>query len=343
MGSSYLAPLQELQQILAEIRIESNDCFVFGGERVQVTQNTSSVEPALAQDAPLLARLQELLYQRCYCSRLGSGRSIPQPALPNVGNLLPELSRANTSASRWDANWRVTLVENTGRLWAEKGGLLRVFQPGEFINFAEAGSPTKVGLMVSVYLPRESTAAQPGLYFAFGETVSSSDNLDLFRLYWNIDAEGVLDLLRHISLDLNRFQVPFQFKAPIWRQGYSRRDAAVLYVKKRYYSLVTELAKTWREECRSHMRDDVPLFTLFVAPGLSLAEDPETGESFGMNRCRHIAEALWSAYNRRLERTEYGGAVDEQFKRYGIDPDRPYLNAGSVDIYTNKSRVSVNQ
>jgi HopA1 effector protein family len=330
---------EQLRQILSEIRILSPECFVFAGERVNVATPASQAASSLAQNSTLVLQLQEYLYQRCYCVAFGSGMAAQKQPASGAEEFLGQLSRANLSVSRWDANWRVLQVENTGKVWAEKGGVMRIFQPGEFVNFADAGSPVRVGSAVSVYIFRESTTFQPGLYFAFGETVTSSDNLDLFRLYWNIHAPGVLSLLRLISRDLNRFQVPFQFKSPVLPQGYARRDAAVLYLKKRFHALVRELAAAWSQECSSQLRDGVPLFTLPLARGLGLAEDPETGESFGMNRCRHLAEAVWNAHIRSLPETQHLHAVKEQFEQHGLDFSRPYLNAGSVDLYTAETHA----
>jgi hypothetical protein len=329
---------QELKRILSEINILSPESFVFSGEEVKTTSPaTSTGSPSTGGTATLVLRLQEYLYQRSYCAALYSDMTV-QHSLSGSEEFIRELSQANASTSRWDANWRITQVENTGRIWAEKGGVLRMFQPGEFVNFADAGSPLRAGSTVSAYILRESTTVQPGLYFAFGETVSASDNFDLFRLYWNIDAAGVLRLLRITSRDLNRFQVPFQFKCSIWPQGYSRRDAAVLYVKKRYYEIVSTLAKAWSRECASSLREDVPIFTLQLASGLGLAEDPETGESFGMNRCRHVAEALWNAHLRGLLGEERLCAVKEKFQQQNLDFQRPYLNPGSVDLYAPEQR-----
>jgi hypothetical protein len=328
---------QQLQQILAEIRIVSPESFVFAGEEVKASAAPAPGATSPVQNSPLVLRLQEYLYRRCYCATMHSDTAPPQPASGSE-EFVRELSQANASVSRWDASWRVSQVESNGQIWAEKGGVLRVFQPGEFVNFADAGSPIRIGSTISTYIARESTTVQPGLYFAFGETVGPSDPMDLFRLYWNVDARGVVALLRLVTRDLNRFQVPFQFKSSVWPQGYARRDAAVLYVKKRFYSLVSRLAVAWSQLCAESLRDDVPLFTLPIAPGLGLAEDPETGESFGMNRCRHVAEALWSAHTRSLPVDAYLGAVKEQFEQHKLNFQRPYLNPGSVDLYRPGAR-----
>jgi hypothetical protein len=325
---------EEMGHIVATVQILSPAVFLFAGERVDVEETASPAATSLAQNPPLVMRLQQHLYQHCYCNALGTRPAQPSPMAATGEDFLAQLSQANLSRSRWDANWQVTRVENTGQVWAEKAGVLRICQPGEFVNYSGAGTPVRVGNQITVYLFKESTTLQPGCYFAFGETAASSDSLDIFRFYWDINEIGVLQLLRGVSRDLNHFQVPFQFKSPVWPLGYMRRDAAVLYVRKRFYRLVRELAAAWLQECAAHLRNDVPLFTLALAPGLGLAEDPETGESFGMNRCRHLAEAIWNAHNQGLPVELRLEAVKEHFRRHGLDFRRPYLNPGSVDQYS---------
>jgi len=325
----------EIRHIVDAIQVLSSTAFLFAGERVDAEEKAWSA--ATSQNLPIVTRLQQHLYQHCYCNAFGSTLHQAPPATVTSEDFLAQLSQANMSRSRWDSNWKVTRVETTGQVWAEKSGVARIVQPGEFVNYSGAGTPVRPGNQISVYVFKESTTLQPGCYFAFGETVISSDSLDIFRLYWDIDEVGVLQLLRSLSRDLNRFQVPFQCKSPVWPQGYMRRDAAVLYLKKRFYPVVRELADRWLRECSAHLRGGVPLFTLRLAPGLGLGEDPETGESFGMNRCRHVAEAIWNAHTQGISESQRPHAVKEHFRQHGLDFDRPWLNPGSVDQYSSQA------
>jgi hypothetical protein len=326
---------EELAQIVSAVEIASPTLLVFAGKSIAITENTLAPAPALAAIPPIVAQLQNTLYQKCYCLRFSSAAHGPASTamLPDPG-FVAQLSKANAGSSRWDASWQVRRIENTGQIWAEKAGVVRVLQPGEFMNFNGQGLALKKGDSVSYYAARESTVIQPGLYFAFGETVMGSDHLDVVRFYWNIESAGALPLTQTITRTLNRFQVPFQFKCSIYPQGFDRRDSAVLYVHKRFHAIVRELSGGWSQECGPHLRDDVPLFTLPVGKGIGLAEDPGTGESFGMNRCRHIAEAIWNAHSSGIPRQEYLRELKQHFHKHGLDPARPYLNTGSVDHYS---------
>lgn len=325
----------ELSQMASAVEIISPTLLNFGGRSVPVVENAQAPTPALAQAPPIVTQLQNTFYQECYCRRFSPEAQYPAAAPFSADpGFVTQLAQANASASRWDAGWQVRRIESTGQIWAEKAGVVRILQPGEYMNFNGQGTLLKKGDTVSYHAPRESTAVQPGVYFAFGESVMGSDHMDVIRLYWNIDSDGALKLMREITWTLNRFQLPFQFKCSIYRQGFERRDAAVLYVHKRFYGIVRELSEAWRRACAPHLRDDVPLFTLPAGKGVGVAEDPGTSESFGMNRCRHVAEAIWNAYSNGVPGHEYLREVKQHFHKHGLELARPYLNPGSVDHYT---------
>lgn len=326
---------EELSRIVSAIEIASPMLLIFAGKQIAATESAQSTTPALAQMPAIVAQLQNTLYQECYCRRFSPAAPVPAfTAIVPDPSFVAQLSKSNASTSRWDAGWQVRRVENTGQIWAEKAGVVRILQPGEYMNFQGQGTQLKKGDLVSYYAARESTVIQPGLYFAFGETVMGSDHLDVVRFYWNLENDGALRLMQLVTRTLNRFQVPFQFKCSVYPQGYDRRDAAVLYVHKRFHAIVRGLISTWAQECGSNLRDDVPLFTLPVARGVGLAEDPGTGESFGMNRCRHVAEAVWNAHSNGIPRHEYLRELQQHFHKHGLDPARLYLNAGSLDHYS---------
>ena len=91
-------------------------------------------------------------------------------------------------------------------------------------------------------------------------------------------------------------------------------------------------------ENQSHFKSEIPLFTMELAPGVGLAEEPDKKfaiqESFGMNRCQVIANGLLAAWQQGDNSTEGRmRAILEQFSLLGIDWQRPYLNANSEDVY----------
>ncbi|HEY6346018.1 MAG TPA: T3SS effector HopA1 family protein [Bryobacteraceae bacterium] len=255
------------------------------------------------------------------------------PSTLNDAVWIESLSRANQSRERWEDGWQTLASMPGGQVIARRGSLTRVLAPGEFVNLSGSGMHLAPGSTVRVYVPRESGAVQPAYYFAFGETSpDSSDELSTVRFYWNVSAEGAAELLRILSAQLNRWQVPFRFKTGAHPAMLSRRDSAVLYVPRRCAPFTHELLAERLERIGPFLRADVPVFTLRLDKGLAFAEDPGTQESFGMSRCRILAQGLWMAYlegARNLE--ERFAAVERHFRSEGIALERPWLNPGSAD------------
>ena len=303
----------QLAAILQSIVITPPNAFEFAGKQfVQDDENAA------------IQSLKDSLYQHCYCRRF-EGVPAENPAGIS-GSLWEELSAANAGRPHWETGWEVFHVDASGSIMAQKNGVSRTFWPGEFVTYDGPGAGPRISSRVDVYFATESRNMQPGFYFAFGETFGEDpDSSDLVRFYWDIEAAGAVPLTRGLTRALNRFQVPFRFKCLNDRGVYGRLDPAVLFINRRYFRIAADLIAPIREELAEHLRPDTPLFTKRLAPGLGFAEDPGDGGSFGMHRCRLLAEAIW--------REPSIDGIVKAFESNGISIDRPYLNTGSIDQY----------
>ena len=232
-----------------------------------------------------------------------------------------------------DMGWAVETVPGDGSVIATKHTARRRFSPGEFLTQRNPGGKPEGGDPILVHAPVEGKAnPSDAFFFAFGETVSPfGQSEDLIRFYWNISADGAPSLVSLITGELNRFQIPFRFKCPGRESEYYRLDCAVLYVHKCYWPIVSKLARRIHKQIVEDLCPGTPPLTRPLAHGLSLAEDPGEGRSFGMHRCTLLARAA-------LELRQNPGAdpldlADRHFREAGLDLRVPYLNPGSEDIY----------
>jgi hypothetical protein len=135
-------------------------------------------------------------------------------------------------------------------------------------------------------------------------------------------------------MNLNKYNIPFSFKCLNNSALFIRNDASVLYVGKPYYKIVTQILIPVYSEIKNELNIEVPEFTKELNAGLGLAEDPGTGESFGMSRCSLIAQGMYNAYQSGSATTEkIMNQIKEVFDARGMQINKPYLNAGSNDIY----------
>jgi hypothetical protein len=329
-----LAP--SLARALRSLTILSPAQYSFAGQTIDVPPPASApAAGGLQPQHAMIAALQAQLYGTVY-NRHFDGRGVVPPA--TFTDIADELSRANAGRERWDHGWQVFQTAPNGVIQAHKHGKAQMFYPGQYQPLGAApGAQAAIqnGAFVSVYLAKEMRAFQDGFYIVLGEQVQPwYEQVTLVRVYWHVDAPGAETLVRETTRRFNRFQVPFRFKCLSYRELYDRYDAAVLFVGRRQWDITALLIRELYDKVKDRLKPETPLFTKRIAAGLSLAEDPGNGESFGTSRCRLVAEGLWNAYARGLQ-TEAARIEDvtAAFVRAGIAPDRPWLAPGSVDLY----------
>ena len=319
-----------LDRVLAAVAILSPQHFTFEGETVPAVPQPGGWSGLPAPANPLVAALEQQIYNRFFCRDSQPPAYTPADPTP----FIQRLSQANPGQDRWEPGWRINRVGPAGQVMAEKHGRFIELWPGQYV-VQSGGGPPQQGQAITAYFPRESITAQPGFFFVFSDVpVAWDEPFSMVRLYWNVTAEGSPELLSRLAGRLNRFQVPFRFKALADPAGYDRFDSAVLYVSRRWFHLAADVAAEVHGGLNGHMAEGTPLFSKPLARGLAFAEDPGNGESFGMSRCRLLAEALWSAWTRGLIRPEDRLAeVARWFAGHGLSLERPWLNRASVDLY----------
>lgn len=303
----------------------------FGAGQSPMWASHSSGEP------PLVVDLQTRIYDEAYCRPLGSRTEPPMDA----ASIIEPLSAANAGRDRWESGWTIAQAMPNGHVMARKGDAAHLFAPDEYA-LAQHGHAHNhghqhpaPGAPIHVRFARESRTQQPGFYIVNGETPApfGSDSR-MTRIYWHIAESGAVPIVRAVSTLLNRYEVPFRFKTLSYSGVYTRADAAVLFFAARYYQVIMKLLPSIRAEIASHLRPPTPLLTARVHDGIALAEDPATGESFGMSRSRLVAQAIWDAYARGMQGEE--SRMQElaiQFQRHGLSLERPHLRAASADYH----------
>jgi hypothetical protein len=322
--------VEEVLAVIRAVEILSPSAVRVGAERMERVPAAPAERGEADSGAWTIRLLTEALYVRAYARRLDWP---PSPATAGADDLLPLLTAANPGRERWETGWQVKQALGTGRIVAERHGAARLLWPGEFLASGAPGMPPGPGAAITLWRPRESATLQPGFYFVFGEA-GWEDAAPLLRVYWNVTAEGAPALTAALAGTLNRWGVPFRYKCLSRAGSYPRTDSAVLYVARRAWPLVRELLAPVHAEVAAWLGEDVPLFSRRLGRGMSAAEDPGTGDSFGMSRCRLLAEGLCAAWRAgRTGTRERLEAVRASFANAGASLEAPWLTAGSHAAY----------
>ncbi|QDU66527.1 T3SS effector HopA1 family protein [Engelhardtia mirabilis] len=334
---------RELGPLLSALSLDDTGRPAVNGEPIAAVHPTAYGEPAPSDpQAGLLQQLTYAIYARFHCA--APGEPPAAQGAPTTAAQWAERTRAYQAANRgrdgWDAGWTVEGLEPDGAVRLAKGDRRRRELPGRFAA-QDTGRPwLQPGDLVSVAAPSSSTAVQPGFFFLLGQRAGSADDEHrIARIYWNLSAEGAEPWIAATSHALQRAGLPFRAKVLMDPVGFARCDSAVLYLARRHFEACLPLVREIAVQVGDWLGERTPPFTLRLAPGVAVAEDP--GESFGLHRARLVAEGLLAARSTGSD-ADRARAVVDAFRRAGLDPDRPYLNPGNFDRYQQHAHHDLN-
>jgi HopA1 effector protein family len=244
------------------------------------------------------------------------------------------LHEKNSGEGYFDPDWTIVRHESDDSLVVAKGGLTLHVNRERHLKTVDQS--TAVGEFVAIRMPRN--LVQNGFYMAVSNS-GLSPQTHIVRVYFNLSPDGAIAVMGSLTKLMNETEIPFTFKVLYNPSDYIRYDSGVLYFERSQFESVRQVLHRVYTEQRSHFQTEVPLFTKILAPGLALAEEPDSKfsavESFGINRCQIIVNGLLEARQSGDEsaqnRMEY---IHRHFSLLGIDWQHLYLNANSEDIYT---------
>ena len=245
-----------------------------------------------------------------------------------------QLSDNNHGRGYFQSGWKIVGETESGLLQVCKDGLtLHVMRDRHLPDIERLA---KIGEVVRVKLPPQ--LVEPGYYIAVGDA-GSIDDLELPKhepivLYLNFGSQGALPLMHGVTTKLNKIAIPFHFKVLYRPEDYVCSDTATLSFIKSDYTRLLGIIQTLYQKHRDYFKPETPLFTKYLAPGLSIAERPAIDLNLARHRFGIIAEALICArqhdeisFNERLE------CISERFRQENVSLEHPYLNYNSEDIY----------
>ena len=347
--------LETLQDIASNVQIQSHFCIRHPNYKPLELPAESVTHfqrlPVELQHKYLNLQLQGFLYGIYYN---GSMRDALTPEAepgsvalpPNLENnsllgidmeFYERLHQSNRGEGYFDPGWQVMRQESDGSLAVTKGGL--TLHVERVPHLQDAQHAAVAGDIVALRMPKN--LLQNGFYMAVGNAgraQQSNDNSVTVRIYFHLTAEGAVAVMSSLTRRLNDIKIPFNFKVLYNPTDYQRYDSGVLYFERNYYPVVRQLLQAVYVENQIHFQTEVPLFTKQLAPGLAVAEEPDrkftTQESFGMNRCQIIANGLLQSwYQGETSPVQRLTSIVQNFSSLGIELERPFLNAGSEDIY----------
>ncbi|TAE58797.1 MAG: hypothetical protein EAZ76_14855 [Nostocales cyanobacterium] len=250
-----------------------------------------------------------------------------------------QLHQHNHGHGHYEYGWQVLRIEPDHSIAVTKNDLTLYVEPECYLKNRKKS--LKVGELIAIWMPKNRI--ENGYYIAVSNSgteklIELETHSKLGKIYFNVTPTGAISLMETLTKKLNQVDISFSFQVIYNPGNYGRYDAGILNFERSNYSVVHNILQEVYQEYQCYFSPEIPLFTKFLAPGLSLAEEPNqkftTQESFGMNRCQIVANALLEAWEKGKNAIEERmGIINQHFEQHLIDIHRPYLNPNSEDIY----------
>lgn len=338
----------QLTQIAEQVQIIDDHNYTVNGDNRQVFNQQTWMEyigplnrfgenqilDTKIKQSQLETHLTNTLYAEFYCAMPADKVSNAIPVAHERLQFMQALSQHNHSSSDFDMGWRIYHINSAGQIFAQKNGLLRQAIQNTF-QMANPGEQPEVNKTIHFSRTKENTQAQQVFYYVHGDTFMESQ-VPQVRIYWHIDPQVAAPLISWITQLFNQYKLPFNFKCLNHQALYHRSDSAVLYIEKRYFDFAMRLLKYCPQQLIAQLKPTSPLFTQPLFAGVSYAEDPGNGQSFGMSRCSLIAKGLINAFeNKKQTPDEQLAAIKQVLSEKGLAVERLHLNAHSLSSALN--------
>lgn len=239
------------------------------------------------------------------------------------------LSAANKTEEGVNPYWTVYSIDTYGNGFVTKNGEIRYLTPNEWEFMNKSETQMKVGSIVNLKIKKEDTTIQEVFYHVKAAELLSQQ-ASFVRIYFNTNFEGAKLLVEEITSRFNFYKIPFGFKCLNHPDLFRRTDSAVLYLDKAFFRISSKILSMFIDDMQPFLKPDVPLFSLPLMPGMSFAEDPGAGQSFGMSRANIIAKGLISAFQKeRNEPTRKLEEVLSTIEKNGLQIEKMHLKSNS--------------
>jgi hypothetical protein len=323
----------DLITLLDAVEIVSPGRYTFLGETCDVPTEVPAGEP---EGGPLVSDLAARLYAKLYIRPREAGISKDDGGITRL-DFLAALSAANTGRGTWEAGWTIRRTDALGRVAVSRNEL------SLWTTTTDLRAPSgriEPGELCRVRAPKEIRHLVPGYYLALGDAEVDESNSGhdheaepepQLRYYWHLTGAIAAEFVATATTHLNARSIPFRLKVLSDPAAYTRADAGVLYVSRRFAHDLGEIIARIHQPIASGLRPETPLLTRRLADGLAVAEAPADAGSFGERRCELVARSLWRSFLQGSAGREARTAMlVASIGLEGLDAQHPYLGPRST-------------
>jgi hypothetical protein len=161
---------------------------------------------------------------------------------------------------------------------------------------------------------------------------------ELLRVYLSCAPRTSLHVVAAVATHAEEWEHPWLLSSRAMAQPVPSPDATVLYLPVAALDALRRPLTSMIEDVSPFLGTATPALALRIAPGVSLAQNPADGRSFGEHRCAVVAGTVLTSLRRGHR--EIVDRTLTAFRRAGIDPQAPYRAVDATWEWTPQRTVS---
>ncbi len=311
-----------LKNILSDIEVSKSFQIIFRNDALLNNLTYFSQDKAFIK-ADIIEELSKIIYQNYYIDdkfSLLDSKDI---------EFEKSINKLVTNKIRFHKNWKIEYINSDSSIVAVKKHKRLLILPGSYITESNYEYP-KINKNVVVIQHCLTISDNDEFAHIYGEEIDEEFYEGMIRIYFNCFESKISSIMQFFIQRLNKTKTPFHMKCIKSRAKMYRKDKLILFLDKRYFFDFKPILKEILKEIKPFLQPQTPLFTLKLHDGIGFAENPPNpNESFGMSRCRLIAEGIWQAHENKFPKSEWVNSVINYIETQGYDLEKFYLNPNS--------------
>ncbi len=287
------------------------------GSAPVTTEDSARLQPGLAG----------ALYSRWFAGWWPPSGWTPQDV--DEPQIIAKVRAAHAGTERFQPGWVARGAVPGGGVVAVRDEEELYLLSGDYANLSRLAAPVRAGDWLAVTTRRDAAEPQDGWWLTWGAAGPAPDDR-MIRIYWNCGPAEVSALVRGLTTVLEDRAVPYTLKCPAEASLFGRRDGVVLYLGPDVWALVKGDLKDVHQGIADRLSAPTPPMTLMLGRGVSLAEDPGNGHSFGETMAWAVADGVLAALTAGIVDVERVlDTLAARLAANGVSPVRPFQRADS--------------
>lgn len=307
------------------------------------TQKVIVDEKYIDKASSAIAKINHFLYSYYYNETDMEGTYLN---LQTDTNFEQSLAQLFSEKRRISQQWKVVKIdENPEYLYVRRGKITLFINRLKHLPIVEEQKNAKKDDRITITFPCHYPNISNGFYSFKSEYERNSHNTNTVRVYFNLKPSKAVLFTKLLLEKLYSNSIAFEYKVFKYIKTTQRIDNAVLYFNVSEYEKIIQLLYPLFKTSSAYFNTENSIFHYKLFQGIGLAEEPlqdnpAKRESYGLHRCRLLAEAIYENLDILKSKNEFPVHIfNHSLRNNGINPEYIFCNGNDSLLFKYIKKV----